>query len=135
MKKYISLFMALPLCFLLFRYTLAESADGLNTDEDGIVNVVLIKLDVNDQTLEVDLKIINNTDHDIWICNGYDCSDSTCYFDRYMAEDDRTLILRRRYNLSSEGLIVERFPSSFRYLRLSPGQEKVESHSFTLSGA
>ena len=49
-----------------------------------------------------------------------------------MEKDDKTLVLRRRYNLSIEGIIVERFPSHFRYLRLRPGQEKVESHSFTL---
>ena len=96
------------------------------------MKIVVTTLDVNDQTLEVGLKIINNTNHDVWVCNGYDRDDGSIrYFDRFMATDDKTLVLRRRYNLPSAG-IVERFPSPFHYPRLRPGQEKVESHSFTL---
>jgi hypothetical protein len=79
-------------------------------------------------------KIINNTDHDVWICNGYERSDGSIrYFERFMDIDDKTLVLRRQYNRTLRWL--ERgaaFPRNFRYLRLRPGQEKVESHSFTL---
>jgi len=121
MQKYISLFMTLPLCVLLFRYTLAESADGLNTDEDGTVKVALTSLAVNDQNLEIAWKIMNNSDHDVWICDGY--------IDKFMDVDNKTLVLRMRYNLSKEGIIWE-FPfPRFRYTRLRPGQEKDKSLS------
>jgi len=96
------------------------------------VTTVLTKLDVNDTNLTLAWKIINNTNHDVWVCNGYNRGESIYYFERYIDKDNKTLVLRRRYNLSSEGIIVERYPSPFRYLRLRPGQEKVESHSFTL---
>ncbi|MHC4119580.1 MAG: hypothetical protein ACYSWO_18945 [Planctomycetota bacterium] len=134
MKKSISLLIVTLLCVLsIARYGPEESADVTTREEDTIAKVVLTRLDVNDQTLEVGLKIINNTDHDIWVCNGHEHSSGGInYFERFLDKDDKTLVLRRRYNLSSEGIIVERFPSFFRYLRLRPGQEKVESHSFTL---
>jgi hypothetical protein len=134
MKKSISLIIALLLCVLLAQYPRAKSADVTTAEEEKIVKMVLTILDIDDQTFDISLKIINNTDHDVWICNGYDRAgtNSTCYFERFMAKDDKTLTLRRRYDLSSEGIIVERYPSPFRYLRLRPGQEKLESHSFAL---
>ena len=132
MKKSASLLMVLLVSVLLARYGEEEPAHVMTTEEDTIVKVVLTKLDVNDQTLEVGFKIINNTNHDVWVCNGYNRGESIRYFERYMDKDYKTLVLRRRYNLSDEGIIVERYPSPFRYLRLRPGQEKVESHSFTL---
>ncbi len=131
MKKLMSLLMVMLLCVVLAQYPRAESADVAIAKEDPIVKIVVTTLDVNGQTLEVGLKIINNTNHDVWVCNGYDRDDGIRYFDRFMATDDKTLVLRRRYNLLSAAL-VERFPSPFRYLRLRPGQEKVESHSFIL---
>jgi hypothetical protein len=105
----------------------------LSETEPAGITTVLTKFDVNDTILELGFKIINNTDHDIWVCDGYERSNGSIrYFDRFMDNDNKTLVLRRRYSLSSEGIIVERYPSHFRYLRLRPGQEKVESHSFSL---
>ncbi|MGB2864200.1 MAG: hypothetical protein WBC05_12795 [Sedimentisphaerales bacterium] len=133
MKKSVSLLMVLFVSVLLAQYPRAESADVMTAEEDTIVKVVLTRLDVNDQTLEVGLKIINNTDHDVWVCNGYErAGGSIRYFDRFMEKDDKTLVLRRRYNLMLTWLERNAVPRNFRYLRLRPGQEKVESHSFTL---
>jgi len=132
MNKSANLIMALGLCLFCMTSAPAQLLEDANQPQDSGVQMTLTHLSVTDQTLEVGLKIINSTDHDVWVCNGYDRDDGIRYFDRFMATDDKTLVLRRRYNLSSEGLIVERFPSPFRYLRLRPGQEKVESHSFIL---
>ena len=75
MKKSVSLLMVLLVSVLLARYGGEESAVVMTAEENMTVKVVLTRLDVNDQILEVGLKIINNTDHDVWICNGYDhCS-------------------------------------------------------------
>jgi len=121
MKKSVSLIMTLSLCILTARYTRAESADDTTTEEDFIVEIALTKLVVNDQNLEVTWKIVNNTDHDVWVCDGY--------VDKFMDADNKTLVLRMRYNLSNEGIIWE-FPfPRFRYARLRPGQEKVKSLS------
>lgn len=134
MKKSVSLLMVLLVSVLLARYGPEEPEDVMTAEEeDTIVKVVLTRLDVNDQTLEVGLKIINNTDHDVWVCNGYErAGGSIRYFDRFMEKDDKTLVLSRRYNLTLTWLERNAVPRNFRYLRLRPGQEKVESHSFTL---
>ena len=133
MKKSISLLMVLLVSVLLARYGEEEPADVMTAEEDAIVKVVLTKLDVNDQTLEIGLKIINNTGHDVWVCNGYERSDGSIrYFDRFMDKDNKTLVLRRRYGLTLRWLERNAIPRNFRYLRLRPGQEKVESHSYTL---
>ena len=78
-------------------------------------------------------KIKNNTDHDVWICNGYERPNGSIrYFDRFMDEDNKTLVLRRRYNFTLTWLERNDVPRNFGYLRLSPGKQKVESHSFTM---
>jgi len=120
MKKSASLLMALLVSVLLARFGEEEPADVMTAEEDTIVKVVLTKLDVNDQTLELGFKIINNTDHDVWIC------DSAT--DWFMNRDNETLVIRMRYNISNAGVIWE-FPPHprFWYSRLRPGQEKVKS--------
>jgi hypothetical protein len=132
MNKSANLIMALGLCLFCMTSAQAQRLPDPNQPQGAGVQMILTHLSVTDQTLEVGLKIINNTDHDVWVCNGYDGDDGIRYFDRFMATDDKTLVLRRRYNLSSQGVPVERGPNSYGYLRLRPGQEKVESHSFAL---
>ena len=131
MNKSANLIMALGLCLFCMTSAQAQRLLDPNQPQDSGVQMILTHLSVTDQTLELGLKITNNTDHDVWVCNGYNGDDGIRYFDRFMATDDKTLVLRRRYNLPSAAL-VEGFPSPFRYLRLRPGQEKVESHSFSL---
>ena len=133
MKNSISLIMVLFVSVLLARYGPEEPGDVMTAEEEKIVKVTITKLDVNDQTLEVGFKIINNTDHDVWVCNGYERSNGSIrYFDRFMDNDNKTLVLRRRYNQTLTWLERNAVPRNFRYLRLSPSQEKVESHSFAL---
>jgi len=100
----------------------ADEPPHSETEPAG-VTTVLTKFDVNDTNLKMDYKIINNTNHDVWICDRY--------VDKFMDTDNRTLVLRTRYNLSNEGVIWE-FPfPRFRYSRLRPGQEKIESISLS----
>lgn len=101
--------------------------------EPGGVTTVLTKFDVNDTNLELGFKIINNTDHDVWVCNGYERSDGSIqYFDRFMDNDNKTLVLRRQYSCALRWLERGAIPHNFRYLRLRPGQEKVESYSLNV---
>jgi hypothetical protein len=120
MNRYASLIFALSACVLLLaRCTRAEGTDGWNTKEDAIVKIVLTKLDVNDQKLELNWKITNNTEHDVWVCDGY------MDFERFMDKDAKTLVLRKRFNLP-EGPGWEHPPRA-HYVRLRPGQEKLDS--------
>ncbi|HUV64194.1 MAG TPA: hypothetical protein VMW24_09860, partial [Sedimentisphaerales bacterium] len=65
-----------------------------------------------------------NTDHDIWLCDGY--------VDQFMDRDNKTLVLRRQSNLSHKEVLWERRSPRFRYSRLRPGQEKMDSLSLTV---
>ncbi|MHC4566479.1 MAG: hypothetical protein ACYTE3_12050, partial [Planctomycetota bacterium] len=88
--------------------------------EDARVKIVLAKLVVDDQNFEMGWKIINNTDHDVWIC------DSAT--DWFMDTDNETLVIRMRYNISNAGMLWEIPPFyRFRYSRLRPGEQKVKS--------
>ena len=101
-------------------------ADELPQNETGPagITMALAGFDINDTNLELFWKIINNTDHDVWLCDKY--------VDTFMETDNITLILRTRYNLSKDGVLWE-FPfPRFRYSRLLPGQEKVKSYSLSL---
>ncbi len=122
MKKFIVLIMAITVCVLLAGRAQADSVEDPNNKERKNVTIELTKLDVNDTTLELGWKIKNNTDHDVWIC---DSIGSEINFEVYMAEDNRTLVIRRRLDVPSH--YGWRSPPSGRYVRLHPGEIRPES--------
>jgi hypothetical protein len=127
MNRLAILFLFLIASILLGQVTRAESTDALDIEEDNAVNIVLTKLDVNDTKFELSWKIINNTDHDVWICDRLFPGD---FFEWFLDTDDKTLIIRRRFDLP-QGQGWEHLPRAY-YVRLRPGQEKVDSISLTV---
>jgi hypothetical protein len=125
MIKSVFLVMVLALCFPLARCTGAESGNVMTAEEDAIVKLVLTKLVVDEKNFEMGWKIINNSDHDVWIC------DSAT--DWFMNRDNETLVIRMRYNISNKGVIWEIPPHPrFYYSRLHPGEQKVKSITLPL---
>lgn len=121
MSRPLKLIAAMAICgVLLMRHTQAENAENNSPDGDekAAVTIVLTKLDVNDQNLNLSWKITNNTEHDVWVCGGRN-------FEWFMDKDAKTLVLRNRYNLP-EGQGWEHPPRG-NYIRLRPGQEKLDS--------
>ncbi|MBN2183610.1 MAG: hypothetical protein JW715_17005 [Sedimentisphaerales bacterium] len=102
----------------LIKCVQAEDANDVEINQDSAATIELTKLDVNDTTLELAWKIVNNTDHDVWIC------DVSSFYDVYLDPDAKTLILRRRFNLPCK-YVTKGFIG--RYVRLRSGQEKIES--------
>jgi hypothetical protein len=104
--------------------------------EPAGVTTVFTKFDVNDTNLELGFKIINNTDHDVWICDSMIAIDPNTYinYEVYLAEDAKTLVIRKRLDLPWPPAIVEIPIEDYlgRYLRLQPGQEKIDSISLTM---
>jgi hypothetical protein len=100
------------------------------------VKTVFTKFDVNDTNLKMDFKIINNTDHDVWICDSMIAVDPNTYinYEVYLAEDVKTLVIRKRLDLPWPPAILEIPLEDYlgRYLRLQPGQEKIDSISLTV---
>lgn len=95
-------------------------------EQDAAVTMTITKFQVNDQTLELGWKIVNHSDHDVWICDGVDKTSPSIY-ERFLDEDARTIVIRKRYDLPMRQQSHERNNPASRYIRLRAGQEKAES--------
>jgi hypothetical protein len=95
------------------------------TEQAG-VTMALTGFDVNDTKLDLSWKIMNNTDHDVWICDGL----TTGYFECVLDKDNETLKIIKRSSLP-QGPGWEHWPW-VRFIRLRPGQEKEDSISLTV---
>jgi len=107
----------------------AEGAGEPNDPNQGAVTIELTKLDVNDTTLELHYKIKNNTDHDVWICDSVNIR-STFNFEVYLAEDDQTLVIRKRLDVPSRA--IWRIIPAGSYIILRQGEDRTESLSLNL---
>ncbi len=87
------------------------------------VKIAMTTVDVNDTKLEVVWKIRNDTDHDVWVCDNI-TPGGPSGFDVVPAQDGRTLLLRRRFDL--RGRINWEHSPWARYIRLGSGIEKTE---------
>jgi hypothetical protein len=108
--------------------------------------LALTTLDVNDQTLRLRYKIINRSDHDIWICEGIGIASKPLdpNSEVYVDPDGQTLVIARRIEAPMQLEYVR--PPDFEgyYVRVRPGQEQIQSLTlsvpikrrswFTLSG-
>ncbi len=84
-------------------------------------------LDVNDQTLDLRWKINNNSDQDIWVCDGVGWIEDE--FEVYM-EDDQTLLIRKRLDVPT--MILYYIDPTGQYSRLRAGEERVKSLSINM---
>jgi hypothetical protein len=116
--------MFLQLSYGRYGGDVADQSDVDPVIDVNSVTIELTHLDVNDTNLELSFKIINNSDHDVWICDNY--------VDKFMDRDNETLVIRMRYNISNAGILWEIPYPRFWYSRLGPDQEKVKSLSFAL---
>jgi len=109
---------------------LASGSGEPNEPSQTAVTIELTKLDVNDTNLELRYKIKNNTDHDVWICDSVH-TNRTFKFEVFLAEDTKTLIIRRRLDVPTSA-IWRGDPPSGRYICLRPGEDLPESLSLNL---
>ena len=134
MRKMLNLISVLSICVLAATYTQAESSNEPDGKVDTSVKIVLNKFEVTDTNLELSWKIVNNTDHEIWICQSLHPTPESSVFEKYLDKDNKTLVMSRRFFVTvSENLLYKFPPIRSRYVRLSPGQEKVESVLYELS--
>ena len=126
MNRYI-LFIALMTGLLLAMSPKGTFGDVSANDQNSDVSITITKFQVNDQTLELSWKIVNHSDHDVWICDsvgfGY-------RFEVYMATDDQTLMIRKRFEVPT-AILYYVLPDS-EYVRLRPDEERTESVSLTV---
>lgn len=105
---------------------------GQNGKEEAGVTIELMKLDVNDTNLDLNYKIKNISDHDVWVCASLSPEYPSVY-EYFLDKDGKTLVLRRRSDLPIRILLAMKYPTlRSRYVRLPPGQEKAESISLAV---
>ncbi len=139
------LILTLALCALIGGYPKAQYGqdDGDLPDQNDVDSIVIAlthldvndlildvndqPLDVNDQTLELRYKIKNDSEHDIWICDGVGWVDDE--FEVFM-EDDQTLLIRRRLDVQT--FVVYYIWPEGQYSRLRAGEEQAKSLSINL---
>jgi hypothetical protein len=124
MNKPVSLILVSILFVLLSRCTQAEALNDLDSEKEISMTIALTKLDVNDQSLELSSKIKNASDHEVWICDRVDFGHR---FEVYMAKDDQTLMIRRRFAVPT--VLLYYIPPEGQYVRLRPDEERTESLS------
>ena len=113
-----------------------DGGDLTDQNEVAAVMIVLTKLEITHQTLELGYKLKNTSDHDVWLCDSLDIGPPpsppiVVAYEAYLAEDAETLLIRRRFDVPEEG-IKELAVLQSRYIRLCPGQERAESLSLAV---
>jgi len=109
-------------CILPTTQTIAKS-----TKNSGAPTISVTKLDINDKTLKLSYEIKNNTNQDIWTCE--EINHNCWNFEVGMAQDGKTLIIRRRLDLQMSGFGEQPFG---RYERLRKNEIRKESFLLTL---
>lgn len=130
MNRYISFIAALTLCVSLATSPQAETGDDSDSEVETDVAIVLTKFDVNDTNLELSYQIRNDSNDDIWICKYIDVFGTDQSYQVLTTEDGHILVARRR--LEEMGDILWYVPPESRYIRLRPGENRIESLSLTL---
>jgi len=142
------LILVLSLFPLLVRCPLAECSQngGDLTDQNDVDTVIIAltrldvndlildvndhTLDVNDQTLELRYKIMNRSEHDIWICKDIKIYETGYDEEVYLDDDNKTLLIRRRLDVPT--YVVWAFQPVSTYIRLRTGEDWNEILSLNL---
>lgn len=126
MNRYI-LFIAMMIGLLSSMYPKVVFGDVSANEQNSDVSITITNFQVNDQTLELGWKIVNSSDHDVWICDNITVGSD---FDWFLDNDDETLKIIKRSSLP-QGQGWEHWPW-VRFIRLRPGQDKEDSISLTV---
>jgi len=130
MARYVRILFVASLCALSGIGVRSRASDGIVAQcSEGDMTILLNKLEVTDETLELSFDIRNDSEDDIWFCQSNGIHESR--FEVYLDADRRTLVLRRRLHVNMERLpFMGIYPGS--YSRLGPGETHRESVSIDL---
>jgi hypothetical protein len=126
----ITIVVTLSLATLLETRVYGTSGDISETKRAGCAPIItLTGLELGDRVLDLQYKIKNATNYDIWICNREGVNRGA-EFEVYLAEDNQTLVIHRRLDELPQ-YNYRYFPYG-HYVRLNPGEERNESLSLTI---
>ena len=110
----------MPLC-LVFLSSMGVAAQG--GEQVACATISLTGFAVTDSMVEIQFRIKNDSDHDVWVCESVDAVGGT-YFEVHLSEEPGTLIVRRRFEVPQE-ICWDSIPDA-RYVRLRPGEARSE---------
>jgi hypothetical protein len=133
MRRLITLFLTLFLCVSSTDSATVGAGRQTNQQPVGNTMIALTAFDVNDKTLELHYKVVNRSNHDVWVCSSIYWPNKTLPVDYavYMDEDARTLVIRRQIEVPGG---ADRVPKDYRgrYVLLHAGEEWVASFSLSI---
>jgi hypothetical protein len=110
-------------CFLPITVTQAQKDNGSNMNKESPpVTITLTSISVTDKIVELNYKIRNTSEQDIWICEGVNGGYGN--FEVAMTKDSKTLLIRRRLSVPMFGFLEQPFGC---YIRIRKGQSRKES--------
>jgi len=130
----------LSLLLLLCASSMDSAALGrerqVNQEPTGTAMIAATAFDANDKTLELRYKVVNRSNHDVWICDAIywpwpDKVFPTDY-EVYVEEDARTLVIRRQIEVAAGMETPAAKQYRGRYVVLHPGQERAGSFSLSI---
>ena len=103
----------------------ASEVNSVDKEKVLTPSINVTELNITNKNLKLCYEIINTSIHDIWICEDISVGLHDFDFEVYMAEDNQTLLIQRRFDITPRGssLIV---PPKGRYVRLRPGKKRDE---------
>jgi hypothetical protein len=128
MNRYTILITALAV-FILLTAPAGADAEPKDNGKADDMKLVVTSLDVNDTALKLICEIRNNCSQDVWICVSVN-ENAGFDFEAYADNDTQTLVIRRRLDVPST--IMWDVSPYGKYIRLRPGEKRVESVSLSL---
>ena len=116
--------MTLVFLVILVQFSQAGNDNDIEYEEINTVTINITNFDVNDTSLKIGWEIINNTNHDVWICDSLDYMRGN-NFETFIDADSNTLLIRRRLDVPTSA--IWRLIPSGRYILLRPGENRTES--------
>lgn len=102
-------------CILMFQACVAEDP---NSAAEMAVEIELIRFEINNDTFEMDYRITNTTNSDIWVCDM--AGGGNWPFEIFLTEDEKTLLIRKRVDVPSSG--IPHHTVLGVYKRIRPGE-------------
>ncbi len=128
MNKYFIQFLCFLLCTQVATKSHAQKLTQIvNNKQDRDLTITIESFDINDDTISLNYELRNNSNSDIWIC---DSISTYRNFELFMDDDGQTLILRKRLDVPCS--VFWSVQPKGKYVRLRPGQKRVESLLLTV---
>ena len=128
MKSHLTLLLALAWMPLSDHAYARSETDMRREVQEGMATIALTSFDVNDQGVKLRYRIVNTTNHSVWVCDGIETEKGGFTNQEvYIDSDARTLVIRKRLQLALPVLLPRPPIVNGRYVSLRPGQERTGS--------